>query len=248
MIQIRNLSKQFGKHRVLHQIDLDVQAGEIVVLLGPSGSGKSTLLRCINGLEDLSSGSIQVQNHQVNSSMSPRQRQREMAQIRRRTGMVFQQFNLYPHKTALGNVTESLRMVKKMSAIQARNLGEQMLERVGLLDKKDQYPSRLSGGQQQRVGIARALAMQPELILFDEPTSALDPELVGEVLDVMKSLAQEGMTMIVVTHEMKFAQQVANKVIFMDEGRIVEQAEPEAFFEQPSSERAQRFLSKVLDH
>ncbi|WP_411344443.1 amino acid ABC transporter ATP-binding protein [Paenibacillus sp. WLX1005] len=248
MIQIRNLSKQFGKHRVLHQIDLDVQAGEIVVLLGPSGSGKSTLLRCINGLEDLSSGSIQVQDHQVNSSMSPRQRQREMAQIRRRTGMVFQQFNLYPHKTALGNVTESLRMVKKMSAIQARNLGERMLERVGLLDKKDQYPSRLSGGQQQRVGIARALAMQPELILFDEPTSALDPELVGEVLDVMKSLAREGMTMIVVTHEMKFARQVANKVIFMDEGRIVEQSEPEAFFEQPSSERAQRFLSKVLDH
>lgn len=248
MIQIRNLSKQFGKHRVLHQIDLDVQAGEIVVLLGPSGSGKSTLLRCINGLEDLSSGSIQVQDHQVNSSMSPRQRQPEMAQIRRRTGMVFQQFNLYPHKTALGNVTESLRMVKKMSAIQARNLGERMLERVGLLDKKDQYPSRLSGGQQQRVGIARALAMQPELILFDEPTSALDPELVGEVLDVMKSLAREGMTMIVVTHEMKFARQVANKVIFMDEGRIVEQSEPEAFFEQPSSERAQRFLSKVLDH
>ncbi|MEW4372333.1 amino acid ABC transporter ATP-binding protein [Paenibacillus kandeliae] len=248
MIQIRNLSKHFGKHQVLHEIDLDVQAGEIVVLLGPSGSGKSTLLRCINGLEDLSSGSIQVQDHQVNGTMSLRQRQRVMAQIRRRTGMVFQQFNLYPHKTALGNVTESLRMVKKMSAIQARNLGERMLERVGLLDKKDQYPSRLSGGQQQRVGIARALAMQPELILFDEPTSALDPELVGEVLDVMKSLAQEGMTMIVVTHEMKFARQVANKIIFMDEGRIVEQSEPEAFFEQPSSERAQRFLSKVLDH
>lgn len=248
MISIEKLSKSFGTNQVLHDIDLEVQAGEIVVLLGPSGSGKSTLLRCINGLEDLSSGRVCVQDHEVNSSMSLRQRQREMSYIRRYTGMVFQQFNLYPHKTALGNVTESLRIVKKMDQTQANHLGERMLKRVGLLEKKNEYPSRLSGGQQQRVGIARALAMQPDLILFDEPTSALDPELVGEVLDVMKSLADEGMTMVVVTHEMKFARQVASRVIFMDEGRIVEQGDPEAFFEHPATERAQRFLSKVMDH
>lgn len=248
MIQTRGLSKTFGTHTVLHEIDLNIQAGEIVVLLGPSGSGKSTLLRCLNGLEDLSAGSIEVNSIEVTSTMKLKERQQRMLQIRRQTGMVFQQFNLYPHKTALGNVTESLRMVKKLERTHARHVGERMLNRVGLLEKKDQYPSRLSGGQQQRVGIARALAMEPEIILFDEPTSALDPELVGEVLDVMKSLAQEGMTMIVVTHEMKFARQVANKVIFMDEGRIIEQSDPESFFERPATERAQRFLSKVMDY
>lgn len=248
MIQTRGLSKTFGTHQVLQEIDLDIQAGEIVVLLGPSGSGKSTLLRCLNGLEDLSAGTVEVNSIEVNSSMKLKERQKRMLQIRRQTGMVFQQFNLYPHKTALGNVTESLKMVKKLESKHARHVGERMLERVGLLEKKDQYPSRLSGGQQQRVGIARALAMEPDIILFDEPTSALDPELVGEVLDVMKSLAQEGMTMIVVTHEMKFARQVANKVIFMDEGRIIEQSDPESFFERPATERAQRFLSKVMDY
>lgn len=247
MIQTAGLTKSFQDTVVLKDINLQVKQNEIVVLLGPSGSGKSTLLRCINGLEELSGGTVEVNGIHIDAKMSARQRRARILEIRRETGMVFQQFNLYPHKTALGNVIESLLVVKKMRREEALKIGEQLLDRVGLADKKDVYPSRLSGGQQQRVAIARALAMEPKIMLFDEPTSALDPELVGEVLDVMQQLAKDGMTMLVVTHEMKFARKVADRIVFMDAGIIVEEADPDAFFESPQSERARKFL-KILDH
>lgn len=245
MIKVTGLGKRFGEHTVLSGVDLAVAEGEIVVLLGPSGSGKSTLLRCLNGLEQLSEGSIEVAGTQVEAGMKRRERETRFRAIRRRTGMVFQQFNLYPHKTALGNVTEALRVVGKLPKPEANATGERLLARVGLADKRDAYPSRLSGGQQQRVAIARALAPGPDVMLFDEPTSALDPELVGEVLDVMRELARDGMTMVVVTHEMKFARQVASRIVFLDGGAIVEEADPETFFAAPKSERAQRFIRQL---
>ncbi|QDY85593.1 amino acid ABC transporter ATP-binding protein [Paenibacillus polymyxa] len=247
MITTNGVGKRFGQVEVLKSIDLQVAAREIVVLLGPSGSGKSTLLRCLNGLEELSSGKFEVNGIEVDAAASPRVRQAAIRDIRKQTGMVFQQFNLYPHKTAIGNVIEGLLTVKKMPRDKAMSIGQQLLKRVGLLDKQDVHPTRLSGGQQQRVAIARALAMDPAIMLFDEPTSALDPELVGEVLGVMRELAQDGMTMVVVTHEMKFAREVADKVVFMADGIIVEEAAPQAFFDAPQHERTQKFLRQISE-
>jgi len=247
VITTTGLTKRFGENEVLTNIDLHVDAKDIVVLLGPSGSGKSTLLRCLNGLEELSGGKIEVNGVVVDSTDSQRIQRARVLEIRRQTGMVFQQFNLYPHKTVLGNVMEGLVTVKKIKRDEAAERGRILLDRVGLSDKQDAYPSRLSGGQQQRVAIARALAMEPEVMLFDEPTSALDPELVGEVLSVMKELAQEGMTMLVVTHELKFARNVANKIVFMADGSIVEEASPQAFFEHPTQERTRRFLQQITE-
>lgn len=240
MISIRNLKKSFGDLQVLKGIDLDVRRGEKVVVLGPSGSGKSTMLRCINALEDADSGTITVDGVEVTS------RRTNINRLREHLGMVFQRFNLWPHKTVLENVMLGQMVVSGRSKAEARERALKMLERVGLAAKADEYPVRLSGGQQQRVGIARALAMDPKAILFDEPTSALDPELVGEVLAVMKSLADEGMTMIVVTHEITFAREVADRVIFMDGGVIVEQGNPEDVLVHPKEERTRAFLKRVL--
>ena len=240
MISIRNLKKSFGDLHVLKGIDLDVRRGEKVVALGPSGSGKSTMLRCINALEDADSGTITVDGVEVTS------RRTNINRLREHLGMVFQRFNLWPHKTVLENVMLGQMVVSGRSKAEARERALKMLERVGLAAKADEYPVRLSGGQQQRVGIARALAMDPKAILFDEPTSALDPELVGEVLAVMKSLADEGMTMIVVTHEITFAREVADRVIFMDGGVIVEQGNPEDVLVHPKEERTRAFLKRVL--
>ncbi|WP_338557044.1 amino acid ABC transporter ATP-binding protein [Paenibacillus sp. KS-LC4] len=248
MITTEKLTKSFQGNEVLKGINLQVNPGEIIVLLGPSGSGKSTLLRCLNGLETLSGGRIEMNGVRLDAQMKPREHRQHVQTIRRHSGMVFQQFNLYPHKTALGNVIESLLVVKKLPRSEAVAIGKKMLKRVGLEGKLDEYPSRLSGGQQQRVAIARALAMEPDVLLFDEPTSALDPELVGEVLDVMQQLAREGMTMLVVTHEMAFARHVANRIVFMDDGQIVEEAAPDVFFDHPVTERARRFLSKLGQH
>ncbi|OWR29948.1 polar amino acid ABC transporter ATP-binding protein [Saccharibacillus sp. O23] len=245
MITTTGLSKHFQNLEVLKSIDLQVAARDIVVVLGPSGSGKSTLLRCLNGLEDISGGSFEVNGIRVDASASKRARQQATREIRRQSGMVFQQFNLYPHMTALGNVTEGLVTVKKLPKEQAVAIGRKLLDRVGLAEREDYYPSRLSGGQQQRVAIARSLAMEPAVMLFDEPTSALDPELVGEVLSVMRELAQEGMTMLVVSHEMKFAREVASKVVLMAEGNIVEEAAPQRFFEDPQQERTRKFLRQI---
>ena len=240
MISIRNLKKSFGDLHVLKGIDLDVRRGEKVVVLGPSGSGKSTMLRCINALEDADSGTITVDGVEVTS------RRTNINRLREHLGMVFQRFNLWPHKTVLENIMLGQMVVSGRSKAEARERALKMLERVGLAAKADEYPVRLSGGQQQRVGIARALAMDPKAILFDEPTSALDPELVGEVLAVMKSLADEGMTMIVVTHEITFAREVAARVIFMDGGVIVEQGNPEDVLVHPKEERTRAFLKRVL--
>jgi L-cystine transport system ATP-binding protein len=245
MINISNLSKSFSTLEVLKDINLKVNSGEVVVILGPSGSGKSTLLRCINGLEELTSGTIEVSNIVVDGQKSQKVRNKQIKKIRLHTGMVFQQFNLYPHKTVLENVIEALIIVKKWSKNDAELKGERLLKRVGLIDKKDVYPSRLSGGQQQRVAIARALAMEPDILLFDEPTSALDPELVDEVLAVIKELAQDGMTMAIVTHEMTFAHEVADRIVFMSDGVIVEEGTPEEFFSQPRTDRAKKFLKKM---
>lgn len=245
MITTTGLSKHFQDLEVLKNIDLQVAAKDIVVVLGPSGSGKSTLLRCLNGLEDISGGSFEVNGIRVESAASKRMRQQATREIRKQSGMVFQQFNLYPHMTALGNVTEGLITVKKLPKEQAIAIGRKLLHRVGLAEREDYYPSRLSGGQQQRVAIARSLAMEPAVMLFDEPTSALDPELVGEVLSVMRELAQEGMTMLVVSHEMKFAREVATKVVLMADGNIVEEAAPQRFFEDPQQERTRKFLRQI---
>lgn len=245
MIEVKKLGKSFGELVVFQDIDLQVRSGEIVVLVGPSGSGKSTLLRCLNGLETPDSGSIQIGDAVWNTALDASSKKKAVQRIRTLTGMVFQSFNLFPHMTVLENVTMAPTIVKKMSKADAANIGETLLEKVGLLHKKDEYPSRLSGGQQQRVAIARALAMQPQIMLFDEPTSALDPELTGEVLAVMKRLAAEGMTMIIVTHEMKFAREVANRVIFMSDGVIQEEGTPEQFFDQPKTERARKFLRQL---
>ena len=240
MISISALRKSFGDLQVLKGIDIDVHRGEKVVVLGPSGSGKSTMLRCINALEVPDSGTITVDGIEVTN------RHTNLNRLREHLGMVFQRFNLWPHKTVLENVMLGQMVVSGRSREEAKAKALQMLERVGLASKADDYPVRLSGGQQQRVGIARALAMDPKAILFDEPTSALDPELVGEVLAVMKSLADEGMTMVVVTHEIGFAREVADRVVFMDGGVIVEQGRPEAGLVNPKEERTRAFLKRVL--
>lgn len=240
MISIRNLQKHYGDLVVLKGIDLEVRRGEKVVVLGPSGSGKSTMLRCVNALEDADGGTITIDGVEITD------RKTNINKVREHLGMVFQRFNLWPHKTVLENVMLGQMVVSGKSEAEARKRAMETLTRVGLADKADQYPVRLSGGQQQRVGIARALAMDPKAILFDEPTSALDPELVGEVLAVMKSLADEGMTMIVVTHEIGFAKEVADRVIFMDGGVIVEQGCPNDVLVNPKEERTRAFLKRVL--
>ncbi|MGM0219659.1 amino acid ABC transporter ATP-binding protein [Enterococcus sp. AZ126] len=240
MINIKNLHKTFGKNDVLKGIDLDVKAGEVVVIIGPSGSGKSTFLRCLNLLEQPTDGTIEFEGKNLLDKDT------DIDALRQKMGMVFQNFNLFPHKTVLDNLTISPIKVKKESSEAAKEKAVALLEQVGLKDKATSYPSSLSGGQQQRVAIARALAMNPDVMLFDEPTSALDPEMVGEVLAVMKALAVEGMTMVVVTHEMGFAREVADRVIFMDAGIIQEEGTPEEIFGQPKNPRTQDFLRKVL--
>ncbi|MDQ1144448.1 cystine transport system ATP-binding protein [Bacillus sp. SORGH_AS 510] len=243
MISIKGLYKQFGQLEVLKGIDLEVEKGKVVVVIGPSGSGKTTMLRCLNVLETPTKGIISIEDQSLDFSKAVSKK--NIASFRRLTGMVFQNYNLFPHKTALENVMEGPVVVKGESKDAARKKAQTLLEKVGLGDKIDYYPAQLSGGQQQRVGIARALAMEPEVMLFDEPTSALDPELVGEVLKVMKDLANEGMTMIVVTHEMRFARDVADEVIFMDQGVVVERDKPEAIFTQPKEERTRKFLNMI---
>ena len=250
MIQVRNLHKSFGDLEVLKGIELEVSPGEIVSVIGPSGSGKSTMLRCLIHLEEVSRGTVEIEGAPIALELeSGRQEQIGEHTIRRRCrklGMVFQNFNLFPHKTALGNVIEGLLAVSKLPKTEAVKRGEAMLARVGLAEKRDVYPAYLSGGQKQRVAIARMLAMEPDIMLFDEPTSALDPELVGEVLSVIKDLARENMTMVVVTHEMSFAREVSDRVVFMDEGRIVEIASPEKLFSDPDHPRIKAFLKKML--
>ena len=252
IIKIEGLHKHFGKLEVLKGIDLSVQKGEVVVVIGPSGSGKSTLLRCINFLETPTAGRVLFKGEEVGQRLVGDRLlplpEKVLDQQRSRMGMVFQRFNLFPHLTALGNVIEAPVQVKKMDPARAKEMGLNLLTRVGLAEKADVYPAFLSGGQQQRVAIARALAMQPKVMLFDEPTSALDPEMIKEVLDVMRELARSGMTMIVVTHETGFAREVADRVILFDQGVVVEEAPPEEFFTRPKEERTQRFLAQILSH
>ncbi len=242
MISFKNVNKWYGELHVLGDINLEVAKGEVVVVCGPSGSGKSTLIRCINRLEPIQKGELVVDN------MAVHDKKINMTKIRAEIGFVFQSFNLYPHMTALENATIAPLKVKKMKKAEAEKIGREMLTRVGLQDKIDHYPAQLSGGQQQRVAIARGLCMNPRIMLFDEPTSALDPEMINEVLDVMRDLAKEGMTMMVVTHEMGFAREVASRVVFMDEGRIIEVAPPNDFFTNPQTERGKNFLSSILTH
>lgn len=245
MISIKNLHKNFGELEVLKGINTDVQKGQAIVVIGPSGSGKTTFLRCLNTLETPTSGSVTIDEQTVDFS-KPLSKKQIMA-FRKQSAMVFQHYNLFPHMTALENVMEGPITVQKQDKKLAKQKAEQLLIKVGLGEKINDYPFQLSGGQQQRVGIARALALEPKVMLFDEPTSALDPELVGEVLQVMKDLAAEGMTMVVVTHEMRFAKGVADEVLFMDEGRIVERGKPEDIFNHPTEERTKRFLSLIQD-
>ena len=243
MIDVRNVSKVFyvpQKVMALTDVSLHIKAGEVVVVIGPSGSGKSTFLRCLNHLEKATSGHIYINGVDV---LNPKT---NINQIRAEAGMVFQSFNLFPHKTVVENITLAQRVVRKRSRQESHEKAMRLLKKVGIQDKADVYPDRLSGGQQQRVAIARALAMNPKVMLFDEPTSALDPEMIGEVLDVMKDLAKEGMTMVVVTHEMGFAREVADRVVFMDHGRIIEEGSPEHFFINPTHERTKLFLSQIL--
>ena len=240
MITVKNLHKHFGKLEVLRGINEHVEQGEVVVVIGPSGSGKSTFLRCLNLLEIPTEGEIYIDDELINAPKV------NVNRIRQKMGMVFQQFNLFPHLTIMNNITLAPMQIKKMSKKDAVALGSKLLDRVGLLEKADAYPAQLSGGQKQRVAIARALAMEPEIMLFDEPTSALDPEMVGEVLDVMKDLARDGMTMVVVTHEMGFAREVGSRVLFMDEGVILEQNVPKELFGNPQHERTKSCFSKVL--
>ncbi|OPZ58345.1 MAG: Glutamine transport ATP-binding protein GlnQ [Deltaproteobacteria bacterium ADurb.Bin510] len=240
MVEIKNVTKHYGSLKALDNVSLDIYDGEKVVIIGPSGSGKSTLLRSINRLEEISAGSIVVDGMDLYDEAT------DINKVREEVGMVFQQFNVFPHKTVLENVTLAQQIVRGRNKQEAIAIAEKLLDKVGILDKCRQCPTKLSGGQQQRVAIARALAMQPRMMLFDEPTSALDPEMIGEVLDVMVTLAKEGMTMIVVTHEMGFAREVADRVIFMDEGRILEENTPAEFFSNPGHERARKFLSQIL--
>ncbi|HEV8699703.1 MAG TPA: amino acid ABC transporter ATP-binding protein [Candidatus Polarisedimenticolia bacterium] len=242
MITFRGVNKWFGKLHVLKDVDLGVARGEVLVVCGPSGSGKSTLIRCINRLEPIQSGQLIVDGQDVNA------RSVDLPRLRAEIGMVFQQFNLYPHMTALGNITLAPIRVRGLRRAEAERIAMDLLRKVDIPDKAGAYPAQLSGGQQQRVAIARALAMQPKIMLFDEPTSALDPEMINEVLDVMVALAREGMTMLVVTHEMGFARKVAHRIVFMDEGRILEEGPPDSFFARPRSERTRLFLSKILAH
>ncbi|NGT04062.1 amino acid ABC transporter ATP-binding protein [Clostridium perfringens] len=240
MINVRNLYKSFGKNEVLKDINETIKNGEVVVIIGPSGSGKSTFLRCLNLLEEPTSGVINFEGEDITDKNV------DINKIREKMGMVFQQFNLFPHKTVMENLTIGPTKIKNISNGDAVKKGSELLEKVGLLDKKNVYPNSLSGGQKQRIAIARALAMEPDVMLFDEPTSALDPEMVGEVLGVMKSLAKDGMTMVVVTHEMGFAKEVGDRILFMDEGRIIEEGTPEEIFQNPKNSRTKDFLSKVL--
>ncbi|KKO16463.1 amino acid ABC transporter ATP-binding protein [Pseudomonas putida] len=241
-VSIRGLQKWYGEFHVLKGIDLEIASGEIVVVCGPSGSGKSTLIRCLNLLEDFQKGQVLIAgNPQGRDAAS-------VAAIRRQVGMVFQQFNLFPHLTVLENLMLGPRLVSKLSEAQARALALEYLERVRIASQADKFPGQLSGGQQQRVAIARALCMKPRIMLFDEPTSALDPEMVKEVLDVMGELAQDGITMLCVTHEMGFARRVADRIIFMDQGQVIEQARPNDFFDNPRHARAREFLSQILSH
>jgi ABC-type polar amino acid transport system ATPase subunit len=242
VIEFRKVNKWFGSLQVLKDIDLTIHQGEVVVVCGPSGSGKSTLIRCVNGLELIQSGDIIVDGMSLNDPKT------NITKLRAEVGMVFQQFNLYPHKTALENIILAPIKVRKQSREEAEKIAYDLMAKVEIPEKIDSYPAQLSGGQQQRVAIARALAMQPKIMLFDEPTSALDPEMINEVLEVMGNLAREGMTMVVVTHEMGFAKKVSHRIIFMDEGRIIEEGTPQTFFAQPKSERARTFLSKILVH
>jgi cystine transport system ATP-binding protein len=243
LIRLSNINKSFGTNHVLKNIDLEVKEGEVVVIIGPSGSGKTTVLRCINALEMPDTGSVSIDN--VELKFSEKINKRQLLDFRRKSGMVFQHFNLFPHKTALENVMEGLIIVKKLSREVASEKAKKILDLVGLGDKQENYPHQLSGGQQQRVGIARAIALDPKVVLFDEPTSALDPELVREVLKVMQDLASTGMTMVIVTHELSFAKNVADKVVFMDNGVIVEQGTPLEVFEHPSNDRTKQFLSML---
>ena len=240
MIAVKDLHKSFGKNEVLRGIDVTIKKGEVVVVIGPSGSGKSTFLRCLNLLETPTGGSILVNGQDITTKNV------NIDSVREKMGMVFQQFNLFPHKTVCQNICHAPMRVKGMKQAEAKELAIELLKKVGLLEKIDAYPSSLSGGQQQRIAIARALAMQPDVMLFDEPTSALDPEMVGEVLAVMKDLAKEGMTMVVVTHEMGFAKEVGDRILFIDQGKIMEENNPKEFFENPKHPRTIDFLSKVL--
>lgn len=240
MIKVKNLHKKFGDLMVLDGIDEHISQGEVVVVIGPSGSGKSTFLRCLNLLEKATDGEIYVDDQQINAPKV------NVNHVRQKMGMVFQQFNLFPHLTIMDNITLAPVLLKKMTKTEAVEKGKELLQRVNLSEKADAYPAQLSGGQQQRVAIARALAMNPEIMLFDEPTSALDPEMVGEVLDVMKDLAKSGMTMVIVTHEMGFAREVASRVLFIDQGKVMESGTPEEVFNDPKNERTKLFLSKVL--
>lgn len=242
MLEIKNIRKAFDGQEILKGVDIKVNKGDVVTILGPSGSGKTTLLRCINFLEKADEGTMMFDQELLKLDSVNK---KDMAKIRRKTAFVFQNYNLFRNKTALQNVTEGLIIARKVPKSQAVEIGKKALDKVGLSDRYDYYPSQLSGGQQQRVGIARAIATEPELILFDEPTSALDPELIGEVLEVMKKLASEGMTMLVVTHEMNFARNVSTKVIFMDKGVVVEENTPKEFFDSPREERTKQFLGSI---
>lgn len=250
MVKVKNVHKSFGSLEVLKDINLEVEKGEVVCIIGPSGSGKSTLLRCLNHLERISAGCIYIEDELIDERIDGKNQlkisQRKVSELCTELGMVFQRFNLFPHMTVIENVMEAPMTVRKVPKEEASVEAIKLLEKVGLADKRNEYPSRLSGGQQQRVAIARALAMKPKIMLFDEPTSALDPELVGEVLEVMKDLADEGMTMLVVTHEMGFAKEVGSRVIFMDNGEIKEEGKPEEIFSNPKNERTRAFLQKVL--
>ena len=250
MVDAQHVDKWYGKVHVLQDVTLQVKRREVVVILGPSGSGKTTFIRCVNHLEKIQGGRILVNGHLIGyrdvGGKLVEDKEANIAKERKEIGMVFQRFNLFPHKTALENIIEAPTQVRGIPRDEALEVGTALLARVGLAAKADSYPAQLSGGQQQRVAIARALAMKPALLLFDEPTSALDPEMIGEVLEVMKELAHEGMTMIVVTHEMGFAREVADRVVMMDEGRVVEEATPERFFTNPSEERTKAFLAKIL--
>lgn len=240
MIRIHNLTKSFGDNQVLKGISTEIADGEVVVVIGPSGSGKSTFLRCLNRLEEADGGEIIFEGVDINDKNT------EIEKIREDMGMVFQSFNLFPHKTVMENITMAPMLVKGVDQKAAEAKAEKLLDRVGLLDKKDSYPNQLSGGQKQRIAIVRALAMEPKVMLFDEPTSALDPEMVGEVLDVMQQLAKDGMTMVVVTHEMGFAREVGDRILFLDEGYLLEEGTPEEVFGHPKEARTQEFLNKVL--
>lgn len=240
MISVNSISKVFGKHTVLKNLSTSIQKGEVVTIIGPSGSGKSTFLRCLNLLETPTSGDIFINGVKITDPKT------NIAEIRRNIGMVFQQFNLFPHMNVLENVTYAPKTVRKISKEEAEKIGKDLLSKVGLSDKIESFPGQLSGGQKQRVAIARALAMEPNIMLFDEPTSALDPEMVKEVLEVIKDLAETGMTMVIVTHEMNFAKEVSDRVIFIDDGMIIEETDPKTFFTSPKTDRAKDFLSKIL--